>query len=1333
MTLAYVRGPVKTAALLAASGCTCLATIGNFRVLGTTATQALIAYTAPDGNACTIQVSQSAGLTPLALDVDPGTFANSNSDLSRPSTVTSGLSRTVAIGQRTAQYATAGTYAGVRHFSRALQAYTPYFGEITCPSTGDTLNFTFTTGNIPLGSTYGDPWLSDATHPGDQPWPESLGGLATESFNDPLTGVLLQRLGLRGNNWGYWNNVPCGSAFNQGQITPCDTAGPWTSPCNVVSGSGNTTLGNSTAPLVLRPLLIGNNAWDAGYGSSNYGQGWTLDQFSVALTGFVNSTNTSFRVLDFCLSLNGGASCASSIQQTTLGQTSSQQVVGQASTSQFGVIPWLLDTNPRFNVQESSPHSGNATVAGNTVTWVSGNNFSLYWITGGNGHIRLSYNNDACTTPPNSTTSTEYTITGFVNGNQLTVSGTPPAGNVYWCANNFAVLVWRAQAPTDGSLVTLTAATMAVIESSAPTYPDNGAGTPCFDKQVGGGWFCLFGGLYWINPTTASTAYYGYMIGAAQNSGGSYITNPWQTIGIIPAGETANIDQTQTNLTFYSVALDPSGGGPLVIQGLFNPASISQPSTPYGNGSQIQNASVTGTTAYSVTYSNGLTFTNLTPQVSAAESVVDQMASFDPTFNPAKFNSGPNGWNCTPYGMTLGIFFFVCYSIGEDSPAWAFAFWPGDGNPAHAGHTGGPQIVGAITTYNTPNGPVGSTQTADTGRSMHALAETGETGWIQVQGNEFPPINTSNIASIPASSSSCSVFGLAGSNQCILIDINSYTAGGVTGYEPYISPPQFQFTGAPGELRTTQIGDTACVAASTATSCQWFDQQNELMTLAIKNYNGVNGAWVFQRNGYGAEPAIASGPVTLWWISNQWIIPAEGTTENGSLAAYWNPLTGCGGAPDPHGNCMIQDTNNTSGHGEWRDGGEAVATNVPEWAEPIWGWPTDYQTAAGPVPGIFSLPFANVTPYQATGVNYTSTNPPFAGVYGHPWGFDAGCHPNAAGAAASVYESLRGFDNLPVQGGGYDPTFNLVTGQLYLATPGLVTDPDDFFGSNGIVGINRQLMAQGNSCGSHPLIDISGPGSSISTGTSGSYTACFARANGECYAGSTVGQVYVNCPGVIWNYCSGSGIHGGTPLGVGNDICVGNIAEDANAVRQFTLNRTDYAGAYTRTLVTATSRLRMVFGFENNRLLPDNSWLLLRTDFLNYQRSEMWMAKVPPYPALDSVVRGTFVPVVLTLKPTAGLGVNNAIVQFGYQEYGAPQLVNCTTRNDACIATASTVTAGNEPYYFASENPAGASCASGCTITIPAISQRILYYRVEYRAANNTVLAAGPLTSVVVP
>src|ERR1035441_9485849 len=107
----------------------------------------------------------------------------------------------------------------------------------------------------------------------------------------------------------------------------------------------------------------------------------------------------------------------------------------------------------------------------------------------------------------------------------------------------------------------------------------------------------------------------------------------------------------------------------------------------------------------------------------------------------------------------------------------------------------------------------------------------------------------------------------------------------------------------------------------------------------------------------------------------------------------------------------------------------------------------------------------------------------------------------------------------------------------------------------------------------------------------------------------------------------------------------------------------------------------------------------------------------------------------ISVSPPAGLDVNNAVIEFGYQEYGAPQAINCTTRNDACIttSTASTVPPGNQPFYFASENPAGASCASGCTITIPAISQRILYYQIQYRSADNTVLYTGPPIADLVP
>jgi hypothetical protein len=778
-----------------------------------------------------------------------------------------------------------------------------------------------------------------------------------------------------------------------------------------------------------------------------------------------------------------------------------------------------------------------------------------------------------------------------------------------------------------------------------------------------------------------------------------------------------------------------------------------QPTTPQSDIGipQIQNATVASTTPYAVNWNNGLTFTNLTPQTSMAASVFQQMAAFDPTF----VSSHP-GTNCSLTGaMSNGVFFFACYSIGGDTPAWVLAFSPGDGNPAHAGIAGGPQIVGAINTFNTPPGPVATGQGALTGRSLHAIGETGESGWLAVDGNEYEPINTS-ATSIPASGVSCATYGLPAGNDCYLIQINSHTVGSVTGYEPYFANPSGPFLGTPGELRTTQIGDTACVTTATAGACTWASQTNELMTLKIKNYGGTSGAWVFQRNTYGAEKAV-NGPISLWWESYQSSIAPTSVAVNGAVQVFWNPLAGCNGAPDPHGNCLIQDANEFHGHAEWRNGGESQVVNVPILKIPgtasgFEAWPNVYQTLVGAVttpctysaipnpPGtcILGYPPANVTPFAVPGVNYVLSSTPFDGAYGVPFQPDGGGHPNAAGANAGSYESIRAFDNVPIQGGSYDPPFALVAGQLYSYRPATVTDPDDFYTANTTAYINRKLMATGAACGSHPLIDISGPGSSITTGAANSYTYCVARAGGECYSGSLAGDVYVNCPGVLYPHCSGVATHGGTPLGVGNDICVGNIAKEANAITQYTLDKTDYSGAYSRALVSATSRLRMVTGFEGNQMLPDNSWILYRQEFLNYQRPEMWMAKSLPYPAAEpgnSVNRGTFVPEPVTVTPPAGMAVNNAIVEFGYQEYGAPQALDCTTRREACVATSSaaTVPAGNQPFYFASENPAGVPCGSGCTITIPAISERILYYQVKYRDANNVVLSTDTPKAVVVP
>jgi hypothetical protein len=662
--------------------------------------------------------------------------------------------------------------------------------------------------------------------------------------------------------------------------------------------------------------------------------------------------------------------------------------------------------------------------------------------------------------------------------------------------------------------------------------------------------------------------------------------------------------------------------------------------------------------------------------------------------------------------------------------------------PAHAGQPGGPGLVGAIATYST--GPAVSNptglppQTMAYGRSLHGIAETGGTGWVAIGMNRWAPVSTTNT-SIPASSGTCTSLGITGNpNQCIQLQIASYTYAGVTGYEPYLTDGLLfaPFTGAPGELRTTQIGDLFCAQYTSLVqpndqTC--FYQQSEMFMLVAK---GSSGLWIVQRNMYGFEQALNSGaPITLTWQSVETSQPPA--AQNPYINAFWNPMTGCNGSPDPNGNCMIQDTNDDGAHEFWRDGSATGAVNIPTWdviPGPATGqWPYGYRSTPGVVPASISFPWANNVPYAVPGVSMIMGNPAFAGATGGAWSGEASPHPNPPAAQASADEQMRAFDDVTFGGAaffGLDPTFTNVSGQLY-STALTVIDPDD------IGFLNRKILPTAASCGNHTLADISGPSSVIDGTPAHSYQYCAARANGECHSGSVVGNLYVNCPGLIPPFtCNGNGLHGQAQLGVGNDVCMHNVAAVINNISQFSVNQTDLTGAGRRTLVSDIGRIRMSQGFDNARLLPDNSWLIFANWWSDLQSVGTWMAKVLPYQNAapqDSTNRGTFVPISVSLTPPPELSVNNAIVEFGYAEFGAPAALNCTTRADTCVASQAAIPATNTPFQFASELPAGMSCSLGCTIVIPAIPERVLYCRAQYRTSSNSVMVTTPYQVIVVP
>jgi hypothetical protein len=141
----------------------------------------------------------------------------------------------------------------------------------------------------------------------------------------------------------------------------------------------------------------------------------------------------------------------------------------------------------------------------------------------------------------------------------------------------------------------------------------------------------------------------------------------------------------------------------------------------------------------------------------------------------------------------------------------------------------------------------------------------------------------------------------------------------------------------------------------------------------------------------------------------------------------------------------------------------------------------------------------------------------------------------------------------------------------------------------------------------------------------------------------------------------------------------------------------------------------------------DGEWYLGLGVQLDNARSEMIATKLPPFPGGDSINRGTLVPITIQLGSVPA-GTNNIIAEFGYDTN-----LYCTSRQQVCVANQATV---NEttPFYWASETYSGLGQTGGkWIITIPAIPQRVVYYRLKFRDAGGSVIATSATRAVVSP
>jgi hypothetical protein len=1280
------------------AGCS-YAEIRNVTVSGTTATQAVVTYTPPDTSICSIAVSETADPSgnpqaPLVHDVDPNLFSGADQD-NRAGNLANNGTRVFVIGTREAEKATDG-----RYYSRALQANTLHYGKITCG--GSTALFTFRTTNIPLGIGYSDPWPTDSSHPGEWAVPSSPGSIG-EKFIEPQTGAQIVRMTYPGFGWHQHLNQPFDTAYNQGQL-PCDKTGPWTNTCDALASRPMASVGNSTAWLVLR-----NNDISFGYGGTNPTYGFTLTQFQVTLRA---SATESGKQLDVCLSMNAGASCASPIQIVDLPRRTGTIKVGVNNPGAIGIDPWLFDSNPHISRWEASTAQGKVTVSGTTAARSGGAYFSNSWTTGGSGRIRLSTVSaaHACSH------GTEISIASG-GGSTLTLASAPGDGSYYYCAPNFAVMVRRHD---DGAgnvgTVRINNAKFATVTGDAGGNAGTGSANICATSLVQGGYLCMIpvaGGaadLSWTDLATGTTN----MLGALQLNGKSTGTDQWNNYRPCPPGSPATfstIDDTQTSIpTWFCVTRDKAGK-PVVFQIQYTGPLTAQ---------SFQNESGIGTTLvsdddYSATYTNAV-ITDLTPS-SLGKDVLSQINAFSgQTIDPdMACHNGP---------VQQGKFLIYCY-YKQDSLGWFAVFDPGDRNPAHAGKAGGPRIVGTMSSWN--GGPGAANRWA----AIHAATDYGccsgyfgfsaSSIWAGSNGVGHTAVIVTTNDAIPGAGTDCATYGnpmgLTGPN-CTLININAEEGS----YEPYYWISVGTQGQTPGVPSDAQVGDLFCVTDNVS-SCRahsagaynpsYPNGSRETVQLIQKN---ANGQWVFLRNAASLTQGIIAlpGSGTKYLVAESGAIttaiPYPGHANgNGMLGGnvFWDY------AHDPLGQHTIRDPQFYDEHASTRP---HIAIEVGSY--PFKPWPANYRVRhAASLLELFNSP-----------VNLVASNPSFHGINGPAISNVWQSHPCVAGDNSTAYESQAAFDLRPLEGfystapNNADLYVN-VAGQLWAADY-KASDPDTL--SGGSITLNRKIFPTAASSGMHPLIDVSGPGSVIDGTATYSYKYCIVRVAGECFPKSTAGQIYVNAPGVVFPFCQGNKVSGQT-IPEANDICIANMPAAGDGLIQFSTLYPDPKGAYGRVLVkTMGSKVKAFIGTGGLMPLP-SGWIAFNANYLDNLSRQDLLVKLPPFPESDGLDRSTFLSMPLKLKPPPGLGVTNAIVEFGYQEFAG----YCTTRHETCIADEPAV--GPMPFYFSEENPPGAPCSTGCTIAIPAVSQRVLYYQVKYRDASNHVVAATPLELTATP
>jgi hypothetical protein len=436
--------------------------------------------------------------------------------------------------------------------------------------------------------------------------------------------------------------------------------------------------------------------------------------------------------------------------------------------------------------------------------------------------------------------------------------------------------------------------------------------------------------------------------------------------------------------------------------------------------------------------------------------------------------------------------------------------------------------------------------------------------------------------------------------------------------------------------------------------------------------------------------------------ANGWLAYITGTSMCNGVTAWFD-------ATDTT-HTFYPDTSEVSGgHGTVGPGPNGMLATIAEGGA----------SRIGPFPGQLDLPanfVQNLVVTTFAGVTRNSSD-------------DVQSYPNLGQWTATDAEKAFAFDLRHLNpAGGWGPERPAgIWPQTYALVPGRkqVYQIDNY---GGVFGKVFPYLAF---AGRYLLEDMSGPSSSM--GDKDAWRFCVAYRAGECRPGSAVSDVFVNVPQasptdscVVNTYAL-------------NSPCFTTPYVYGGWAVQYQYTQDDPNGQHFRRLTMGFTGPGRQYQLTSTHVTPDGRWAFLAPGWVDGARATPLLVKLPPPPVDDQIDRSTFIRYTVTVPPTTlrrralspgSTTSATARVRFGYAENGPVSSFFCTSRQEACLTDQAVAPFAYEQSDTLTSVPCG---ATGCTLTVPVLPGRVLYYRVERLDGTGKATSVGPTQVYVAP